>query len=443
MPSKKGLLKSLWYLNLTVVLLFWFKEALPLFTADLASITLAFARLFGLLSVVFVLTQFLLIGRIMWIERVWGQDKIVKIHHKVGRYVLYFILLHGTFVAWSYSMTSGYGFFKQYLDFFANYSDTLNSFVAACLFIVVALLSIFFARLKLKYEVWYFIHLLVYAAILLAWGHQLKLGGTLQNPIFSTYWIALYVFVAVNFGYHRFVRILWSFNSHRFFVSRVVPEVGSATSIYIGGKDMENFKKKSGQFFILRFLDWNRYWQAHPFSLSWNALNKEIRVTVKDSGDFTHEIHGLKRGTPVLVDGPLGGFTIKDDTKSKLLFIAGGIGITPINALFGANSSSRDCVLLYSAKMRAELTLKDEVEESAKTSNSPVYYFLTEEKGKPNRNETMGRIDSSSIKKLVPDVKEREVFLCGPAPFMNAIVASLTELGVKPDLIHFEEFSLH
>jgi len=164
-----------------------------------------------------------------------------------------------------------------------------------------------------------------------------------------------------------------------------------------------------------------------------------IRVTIKNVGDFTSEIATLKTGTPILLDGPLGTFTSKQATKNKYLFIAGGVGITPIRALIEELApQKKDIVLLYSSKTQ-DIILKKELDGLAKQYRFPIYYVVTED---PSYKGEKGRIDQERIKRLAPDFLKRDMYLCGPPPMMEALITQLQELGVTHASMHYERFAL-
>lgn len=441
MKEKIILLKALFWANITFIVFIWLKG----FVAS--NILLSIARLCGLLSVNLVLTQFLLIGRIGWIEPFFGHDKLARIHHKVGKYAFYFIVLHFCLIIISYAHLSRTGLIEQFLILFNSYPDIPKAFIAFLLFIFIVPISIFIHRLKLKYETWYFIHLMLYVAVLFAFGHQLKLGAHFVNKFNIYYWYALYIFVLGNFALWRLLRPIYLFLRHGFYVEKVVSETYEANSFYIGGKDLDKLPRQSGQFMILRFLDKKRFWQAHPFSLSCSPDEHYIRATIKNSGDFTGTIQNVSPGTKILLDGFHGIFTSKVLTSKKVLLIAGGIGITPIRSMaeeFG--KAGRDVVLLYSNKLVKDIIFKSELDDLSKKYNLKIHHILTEDSpanALSVANGERGRINKEKIYRLVKDIKSRDAYVCGPVPFMEAIIGMLKELGVKEEQIHFEKFSLH
>lgn len=434
----RSLLKTLFWGNFFVIFAFWFQGSSSLFVFDIPSIFLAIGRICGLTAVYLVLVQLLLIGRIWFIEQNFGHDKLARIHHKVGRFIIVFLVLHVSFIVFSYALLASQDIFSQLIFLISSEGDLLKAFIAFGLFGVIAITSIWMKKLKLPYEAWYFIHLMVYMAILFAFSHQTKLGGDFINNAFVLYWYALYTIVLFLFFIFRFGRIFYYFFLNKFTVVKVVPENEDVNSIYIAGDNLQNFPVKPGQFMIFRFLDSERFWQAHPFSLSWVVKDNLIRISVKNSGNFTSQIQSVKPGTRVLVDGPLGIFTSRNASKNKFLFVAGGIGITPIRAMMEELSNkNRDMVLFYSNKTSRDIVFGEELSKFG----AKIYHFLTEEK--KSGEHISGRIDQSHIKDLVPDVSEREIYVCGPKEFMTAVTLFLVQLKVPKEQIHFEKFSLH
>lgn len=435
----KWVLSILFFLNLFIILFFWLKGSAGAFGTDLSSNLLAIARLCGLLAVYSVLMQFVMRGRAIWVEEVFGLNNLYTAHRLNGYLVIILIYLHLTLMIISYSMIGKTDVISQIIDLLLHYDDVWQAAIAVILFTVIVGISIYIVRKRLKYETWYYVHLLTYLAIAFAWGHQLKLGSDFTNQLFVYYWYALYIFVFGNVLIFRFLRQGLLFWRYRFRVENIVAEADGATSIYIGGKNLNRFTIQPGQFMILRFLDTKRWWEAHPFSLSFVPKDNLLRVTVKDVGDFTHEIHGLKKRTAILLDGPLGTFIQNKAHSDKYLFIAGGVGITPIRGLIEEIApQKKDLVLLYSNKTQ-DIIFKEELDNLSKAHSFPLYYIVTQD---PNFKGETGRLDAEKIKKLCPDFLERDIYLCGPVPMMEAIIKDLKSLGVPHSQLHYEKFTL-
>lgn len=439
MEKRKLFLYFLFIVNLFVILFFWWNGSKFLFDGSLENGLLAFARLAGLMAVYFVLLQFVLRGRAVWIEEAFGLNNLSTVHRLNGYLSLSFIVTHVLLILTSYSLFANTNVFTQLITFISTYTDLLMAFLAATLFVSIVFFSIYIVRKRLKYETWYYIHLASYLAVLLAWGHQLEFGGDFFQDAFVWYWYGLYLFVFGNLLIFRFLRQGYLFWKYRFRVANLVKEADGAMSVYISGNNLSEFMIKPGQFMILRFLDAKRWWQAHPFSLSFVPQNNMLRVTIKNVGDFTAEIPGLKKGTPILLDGPLGTFTSEHAVKDKYLFIAGGVGITPIRSLIEELAPlKKNMVLLYSNKT-TDIIFKKELDSLSAKYKFPIHYIVTED---PSYKGEKGRIDGEKIKRLVPDFLKRDIFLCGPPPMMNALIKNLQALGAQHRSLHYEKFDL-
>lgn len=433
---KKAFIYGLFAVNLAIIVFSWSRSSFSLLGEGWPSAFLSIGRLAGLLAVFFVLLQFVLIGRNPSLEKTFGLDRLAIIHHLNGFLALLFIFSHFILIFASYALINQINVIQQFFNFL-SYDGILKAFIALLIFIGIVFLSITIVRKRFKYEMWYFTHFGTYVAVLFAWGHQLEIGGDFaQNPLFVGYWYALYAVVLGEFLIWRFLRPIFLFYRHRFFVSRVISENDSVVSIYISGRDISKFKILAGQFMILRFLSRQFFWQAHPFSLSFAPQNNELRITVKSVGDFTSQIKNVTPGTKIFIDGPYGIFTEKVAKHDKFLFLAGGIGITPIWALVETLAQkNKDMILIYGNKTEKDIVFADKLKHFA----SRVYHVLSDSK---NENYEHGYIDEEKLKRLAPDFREREIFLCGPPVMMRSLIKILRNLGVNKGMIHYEKFSL-
>jgi predicted ferric reductase len=439
MLFKKFLFPIFWFTNLGVLLYFWYFHSFSLLSSGPGDLLTALARLAGLLAVYFVLLQFILLGREVWIEQLYGLDRLTRIHHLNGQVSIFFIIAHPVLVITGYAINKKTDIIQQFLDFLFNYQDIWKAEIAFVLFISIVGLSYAIVKKHLQYELWYTVHLLAYLAIALAWGHQLKLGQDFQTNAFIYYWYLLYAFVFGNVLFYRFMRPLYFFFENQFSVIDIKPETDTVRSVYISGKKLQSYPIKPGQFIILRFLDKKNWWKPHPFSLSQPVKDNLLRVSIKNSGDFTSQINMIKKGTRVLIDGPYGVFTLPKKSN-KLLFLAGGIGITPIRSLTEqATIQGKDIVLLYSNKTVKDIVFKKELDGLAKQYSFPIHYFVTDD---PMFTGQKGRITKEKITELVPDIRDREIFICGPTPMMKSLRSDLLTLKVPAPQIHMEDFSL-
>lgn len=441
MTIKKIIYPGLFILNLGIILYFWWQgSSAMLFSHTLSGVFISIGRITGLLAVYLVLVQLVLIGRVRFLESEYGLDVLSKLHHKNGVYLIFFILAHPIFIILGYS----FGFVSplaQFIAFLKQSSDLVLATVSVFLFLFVVVYSILMVKKRWNYEFWYFTHLSTYAAILFAFGHQTDLGGDfLHSSLFTNYWLLLYVLAIGGLILFRFIFPVVGYCKHKCTLTKIVRENDSVVSLYISGRNMENFKMEAGQFLILRFLTKGLWWQAHPFSVSEFTDDKQIRVTIKSLGNFTHEIQQLKLGTKVFLDGPYGVFTASRAKQKNILLIAGGIGITPIRpVLENLVKSGKNVVLFYGVKHEQDLVFKNNLDHLSKFYNFPIYYFVSDS---PLWKGNRGRITKEQIVKLVPDAASREIYMCAPNRMLEFLESTFLDMGISRKNIHFEKFSL-
>ncbi len=442
--TQKALLWAFWAANLLIVIGFWASVSGAQLIGGQIDPFIAFGRLAGLLATFCALTQFVLMGRAGWLEPVFGMDRIARAHRVNGYAAISLMLAHGPLLAIGYGVLTGNSFFAQMLDFELNYPYVIWAAIALLLFVTMVGLSIYIVRKHLKFETWYFVHLLAYLAIALIPFHQLTNGGDFAgNAAFGLYWIGLYAFTLLTVVIWRIGRPLYRSLFFRFRVEKVIPEAPRATSVYITGRNLPHFKGKGGQFVLVRFLAKGMWWQEHPFSLSMLPTKDHFRLTIRQLGDFTNMIPDLQPGTKVMISGPHGAFTADLAITNKRLYIAGGVGITPIRALIeeqAATQKPQDAVLLFGNRLESEIIFREELDELGVTLNMPIHHVISDD---PAWKGETGFIDQAKLARLVPDITSRDIFLCGPPAMMAGVIASLKALSVPADHIHYERFELH
>jgi predicted ferric reductase len=429
-----------------LALFFWYRDSVKspagsLFS-DPAGIYLAFGRLAGIVGALGVMWQLLLVSRAKWLEPLFGLDRLTRYHHVFGLAIPLALLVHPPLVVIYHAMQNGLGFLSQYLAVL-RWEDVLPAAFGELLIILAVFLSLPFSRRRLGYEQWHTAHMGAYLGLSLAISHQLGLGGDVNaaQPYFARTWYALLAFTGANVFWYRLLRPLWLYKKHGFIVDRTVMESADVMSVYIKGRYLAAFGGEPGQFALLRFWAPGFRFQAHPFSFSKAPDGKELRFSVKKSGDFTARLHAeLKPGTTVILDGPYGVLTAGRMRTDKALLVAGGIGITPLRAIAEKlRAAGKDSVLLFSNRSQKDMVFAAELAALEKPETFRVVHVLTEDKDWAGEK---GRVDAAMLERLVPDLAERDAFLCGPPPMMEALRAALLGLGAAKARIHYERFSL-
>ncbi|RPF37057.1 ferric reductase-like transmembrane domain-containing protein [Streptomyces sp. TLI_185] len=390
-------------------------------------------RLFGLYGALVMAFQLVLVARLPWLDRRIGMDRLTSWHRWTGFALLWTLLAHAVFISFGYADGAGVGPVTELVDLAETTEGVLRAIVALGIILVVGAVSARYARRRLAYETWHFIHLYTYVAVVLAFTHQVAVGTTFTaSSAAKTYWYGVWgvALGAVVLG--RLVLPLWRNLRHQLRVSAVVHESDNVVSIYMTGRDLDRMPAQAGQFFLWRFLTRDRWWQANPFSLSAAPDGRTLRLTAKAAGDGSAALRHVKVGTRVFAEGPYGAFTTLHRTKPESLLIAGGVGVTPIRAIL--EDIEGHAVVIYRVASDRDAVLYDELRELALAKGAELH--LVTGPAVPDK------LAPSELARLVPDIGERDVFLCGPPPMMNAVLRSLDELGVPKQQIHFERFSL-
>lgn len=138
----------------------------------------------------------------------------------------------------------------------------------------------------------------------------------------------------------------------------------------------------------------------------------------------------------MLVEGPFGTFTEAARRRERILLVAGGIGITPIRALL--EEVRGDAVVLYRVVDTDDVVFRAELDAIAMRRGIRLEYVVGD-----HRDADGARLlDAAHLRKLVPDIGERDVYVCGPPAMTDALLARLRAAGVPRRHIHAERFAL-
>jgi predicted ferric reductase len=398
----------------------------------------AIGQVTALFGTYLALIQLVLMSRSPWLDQVFGMDGLAAAHRWLGFATVWLLLGHAVFTTVGYSLGDGSSVIGEFWTLITTYPYVLMALVSGGLFAAVAISSVRKSRRALSYETWYGIHLYAYLAIALGFLHQLFVGADfIHDPLAVAYWVGLYVVTGALILLFRIGQPVWLSARHRLRVSHVVAEATGVFSIYVTGRDLDQLAVRSGQYFVWRFLTRDGWWRAHPFSISSAPNGAWLRITIKELGDGSKALRALPIGTRVFVEGPYGVLTGARRTRNKVLLVAGGIGITPLRALLEALPAERgDLALIYRAREDRDIVFRDELEALARSRGAQVHYIV-------GRRGPSGvdPLEPKPLERLVPDIRDRDVYLCGPVPMMDRVADSLRRLGLPRRQVHAERFA--
>jgi predicted ferric reductase len=428
-------------INAALVVAMWVRHgALNQLASPSAKLTAA-GQLTALIGTYAALVQVLLMSRSPWLERRFGMDGLAQWHRWLGFGVTILIGAHVIFTTVGYALGNGNSVLAEAWNLVTTYPYVLMATAATALLIMVAVTSLRMARRRLNWETWRFLHLYAYLAIALAFGHELAVGTDFtDDAIARWYWIALYAAVGLCLLAFRIGHPMRMSLRHQLRLTQIVPEAPGVVSLYVTGRELEQLQARAGQYFRWRFLTRDGWWRTHPFSLSAPLNDRFLRLTVKGVGDDSRGLQGLHAGTRVAVEGPYGLFTAKRQRRSKVLLVAGGIGITPLRALIEEIPPKKDAItLIYRARSWEDVVFRDELEKLIRDRRGSIHYLIGQ-RGTPELPDDP--LSEQTLRRLVPDVASRDVFVCGPASMMERVQGILRASGVPDQQIHFERFAL-
>ncbi|MGW5282015.1 ferredoxin reductase family protein [Streptomyces collinus] len=376
-----------------------------------------------------------LMARVPLLENRVGSDRVARWHAMAGRYTICLLVAHVVLILTGYAAQDRASLWHEAVTVVLDYPDMLKATAGTVILFAVGVTSARAARRRTSYEFWYYVHLLTYAAVFLAFFHQLALGEQFNGaPVATAAWYVLYLGVAALVVWFRVLAPVRLNRRHRLRVESVRQEAPGVYSVVVRGRHLDELGARPGQFFRWRFLGEGLGWASTPYSLSAPPRPDRMRITVKALGDHSAAVPLLRPGTRVWAEGPYGSLTADRATARRSLLIAAGVGVTPLRALF--ETLPGEVTLLYRARAAEDLALGGELEAIARWRGGRVLYALNGPRGeRPD-------LTAGSLRATFPGLAAHDVYICGPHGFARDVYEALRAAGVPDRRIHHESFEL-
>lgn len=394
----------------------------------------------GFVGLVQIGLQFALIARFRPVTEPYGIDVILQYHRQIGMASLALVVAHaGIAVAARPALAS-----MLLTPWEAGWALTTG--VGATLaFVALAVLSLGRRRVRLGYEAWRVTHALLGVALLgLALVHVWQAGAYVNAAWKRAVWIA---FVAVMLGVLGYLRLAMPTTQARrpYRVVDVASDRGDTWILAVEPDGHPGLRFLPGQFVWLKLGDSAYTLQEHPFSFSSSAETPgRLEFGVKELGDFTSAIGRVSPGTRAYLDGPHGSLSIDRYPAAGYVFIAGGIGVTPIVSMLRTmadRGDRRPALLVYADDAWDRMPFRDDIEGLTERMALDVVYVV--EEGHEGWDGEVGLVTPGLLARHLPDERiERDFFVCGPNRMIDAVEAALMARGVSSWRIHAERFNL-
>ena len=396
--------------------------------------------LMGMAGIMMVFFQFIISARIKWLDRLYAYNNLIDFHKRMGVLASFFIIVHFLLLTLS----------EQSLDMLFGISEPwyVNLGKAAFLLLLVQILiSINHRKIKMRYEQWRSIHdLLALSLLVLMFVHSFFAGGDLELYPLQILWFVLPPVAIAFFIWQRFFQFTFAPN---YKVVDVIKKTNNTFNVQFAPENGDEvYAYNPGQFHFIKFSNCKYLAdEEHPFTISSSPCKKSyISSTIKSSGDFTRQIHQLQKGDKVKIIGPFGKMSfVEKPHAGSIVFIAGGIGITPFMSMLQYMSDmnhKREVVLFYFNPTEADIAFREELEQliSRTSLHLKVVHILSKQ---DNWEGEKGRFNTTLLERhCLQSILSTEYYVCGPSLMSQAVIADLNELGVPLNKIHSEMFGL-
>ena len=397
------------------------------------------ADFMAICAYIWLIYQFILTSRLKFIDRNFGMDKIIHFH----------IIM--SVIAIQLALTKAIIFLIIRENDITQIGSGIN---AAAQFIVLMILGLIYLRgpgikkRKLKYNGAKFIHNFTIFSASYIFLHVLLSNSAYESIILIIIFAMFYLLALVfwlNFKVFRRLKI----KKNPYEIAEVKSEAGTYWTLFLKSKIGNPIDYKPGQYSYISIISKDMPKEFHPFSFSSSPVkNKTISFTIKELGDYTNDVSKVKVGDIAYIEGPYGIFNALDSDAEKIIFIAGGSGITPfLSALryMRDTKDTRKVTLLWGVKFPYEIFLKEEFEDMKKVN--PNLTVIPVVSNNDTWDGERGYIDSDKLERLAPcedpgeTIQKNDYYICGPPIMMKKVREALKSMGVnKKNNIHSEKF---
>lgn len=400
-------------------------------------------RCFAQMAFAILVMQVVLASRLKWVEAPFGLNLTFPFHRRMGTLAAVLLLLHPPLMA----MGGGgwhliYGLKVEWYILVAK--------AALALLLINVGVSLWRARLGIKFEKWRLWHdILGPLVLVLAFVHSWYASEDLTVRPMQVLWVVFLGVAVLLFTYHRLLRPVL-LRDHLYQVMEVRQETAKVWTLKFAPPPGERrFDFLPGQFqFVTLLRGRGLPVEEHHFTIASSPTEAGYHAaTIKESGDFTAGIGQTRIGDTAMIQAPFGRFSyVLHPEWDDLVFIAGGIGITPLMSNLRHlrdTEAERRVLLLYANRDEDNIVFREELAqmEAGGRPDLKVVHILSRP-GATWQGER-GHLDHEKLARLGGGRLATSAFwLCCPPPMIKSLVAILRDLGVPYGRISYEFFSL-
>lgn len=398
-----------------------------------------FSVALGFVGLAMIGLQFALSARFTAVAAPFGMDALMQFHRQISYTALAFVYLHPALLVVADRDT-----LALLNPIEAPWRARLGLGALVALTLLVAA-SVWRKRLRLSYEHWHALHaLLAVVAVVASLGHVFLVDYYVDTRWKEGLWLVMSGSFVALLVWVRVVRPL-RLRTRPWEIERVESERGDTTTLTLRPRDHDGIRFEPGQFAWFAFARSPFAMTQHPFSFSSSAESAgPITVSVKARGDFTRSVGTLAPGTRAHVDGPYGVLSIDRFEGPGFVFIAGGVGITPIISMLRTMAEREDlrpAILVYANGEWDSVTFREQLDELTRALSLRVVHVL--ERPPDGWTGEVGYVTAELLRRHLPSQYRRfQYFVCGPVPMIAAVERALHAIAVPGERVHSERFDL-
>ncbi len=420
-------------------------------------------NLLGFLSLFFILLMTFLGTRPPVLEKPFGLGRLLRFHKKMAFFVIILIFSHVILKTIKYSQTVGWrtedvwDFMLQFFPY--SWDPGENGLIIGRWALLGVIVGVVFAKggqYFLPFKIWKPFHFLIHVAGFFMYIHAFLVSpDTRVFPMSIGYYslFALWIILVV----YRFYYLATRKSKRRWFLESIKIETHDTHScFFIRPEGAGAFSKwLPGQFALFRYksslLGWS---EPHPFTISCAPdSDGKICCTVKAVGPFSAKLRTMSPGTAFLCEGPYGVFTPNFKKEKRLVFIAGGIGVTPFLSIVRyaiRKEIPTPITLIWGNKTRKDIVAYDELSSIVKSyehikvvhvlSNERITEEMLSEVSEDGFFWEEGLVGGAILEKYI-DPKGASFYLCGPPAMQKFVLDELRRVfKISPRKVKRELF---
>jgi len=383
-----------------------------------------------------------------------GLDAAVHLHRKLGLAALLMLVVHVVLLA-ADAVAQGESVAAVLVPFWSRDGRSIDILTA---YLLICLGALAYDR-RLRHERWLALHRLIGVLFLLGTLHAAMEPGTIQQFEALRTWIVLLLLVGITAWIYPVLFFQRFGPRYRYQVECVVPH-GSSTIDLVLRPLEKRMMYEPGTFVFVGVPSFKgKERELHPFSISSSPVERNLRVSIHQVGDFTrqlsylslgednpdfwkarkpgrfHSISSLKRAD-VDVYGPFGGFTLHRFAQfRRIVCIGAGIGITPFLGMLAFERSNQDfrrIWLYYVVRSDEDAVYDSEINASLSQAQSRIDYVRW-------LSTRRGRITAAAVDSELKPYTDYAVMLCGQPAFVSDLAQQFRSLGIPGDRIITED----